>query len=213
MNAAETIIICIILVALGAGAVACFLRGLPRLFMEPSAASVEFGYAESFRRAAPQRTPPPRCRAAPCPNGQHRRHVRLRVTTQREQDLVDTPQQYRRKPIAIEAIQYQPGPAGNCAAIATFTGADLLEHADEACDPQTQWYIPTPAGELCINPGDWIIRDAQGTLSTTTPEAFAIAYEPPAEAGTDHPRSLLAMATDVRVYSPDKTAPPTPTTN
>lgn len=83
---------------------------------------------------------------------------------------------YRKKPVVIEAVQYRPGPGGNCAEIARFLGVPN-ECVDETCDKDTEWYIQTLEGEMCANADDWIIRGVQGEFYPCKPDIFAKTYE------------------------------------
>ena len=86
------------------------------------------------------------------------------------------PRTYVKKPVAIEAIRYQPGPGGNCEAVAAFMGEGIV-HDDADCDPDTEWIIPTLEGEMVASPGDWIIRGEQGEFFPCKPDIFEATYE------------------------------------
>ena len=86
---------------------------------------------------------------------------------------------YRKRPVVIEAIKYRPGPGGNCAAVAAFLGVpNECADPDEACDPETEWYIATLEGEMCADAGDWIIRGVKGEFYPCKPDIFEATYEP-----------------------------------
>lgn len=86
-----------------------------------------------------------------------------------------TPTKYRKKPVVIDAIRYQPGPGGNCEAVAAFIGEDIDHDAD--CDPETVWIISTLEGNMSASPGDWIIRGIQGEVYPCKPDIFEATYE------------------------------------
>ena len=84
---------------------------------------------------------------------------------------------FRKKPVIIEAIQYRPGPGGNCDEISAFLGIETEDHDDELCDPDTGWIIFTLEGEMTASAGDWIIRGVSGEHYPCKPDIFALTYE------------------------------------
>lgn len=90
------------------------------------------------------------------------------------------PAKYRKRPVVIEAVQYRPGPGGNCSEIRTFLGG-VARDCDPACDATATWLIPTPEGEMLASPGDWVIRGVSGEFYPYKPDIFAKTYEAVAE--------------------------------
>lgn len=78
---------------------------------------------------------------------------------------------YRKKPVVIEAIQYD----------GTFPLAFLAgeERVRSAGDGSGACEIVTPAGTVIrCEQTDWIVRDANGGLYPLTAEHFSAIYEP-----------------------------------
>lgn len=91
--------------------------------------------------------------------------------------------QYRKKPVVIEAVQWAPEPDdyvfGCCVlpswlrgALERPTGVGALEIREDGCV-----YVATLEGEMCASPGDWIIRGVKGELYPCKPDIFAATYE------------------------------------
>jgi len=79
---------------------------------------------------------------------------------------------YRKKPVAIEAVQWHGDDRNE---------EELLHHLD-GC---TGWHmndegiaIPTLEGEMTASPGDWIIKGVQGEFYPCKPDIFEATYEP-----------------------------------
>ena len=81
---------------------------------------------------------------------------------------------YRKKPVVIEAIRYQPGPGGNCDTIRAFMG---LGAGACYCDHASTWTIPTLEGEMEASPGDYIIRGVKGEFYPCKSDIFEATYE------------------------------------
>ena len=87
-----------------------------------------------------------------------------------------TPKKYRKKPVEIEARQYD----------GTETSAyDLIDWIDQDApgndavhDPNDNSVcIKTLEGVMAAMPGDWIIRGVQGEFYPVKPEIFTATYE------------------------------------
>ena len=78
---------------------------------------------------------------------------------------------YRKKPVVIEAVQWQ-GESNLDEALA-FVGQQR--------EPGVKGYgaiiIPTLEGDMSALPGDWIIRGVQGEHYPCKPDIFAATYE------------------------------------
>jgi len=90
-------------------------------------------------------------------------------------------EQYRKKPVVIEAIQW-PGTKFESAPPQWFRDAMYA-------DPGTPGFvirigdrilIETLEGQVWAQPGDWIIRGVKGELYPCKPDIFAATYEPAA---------------------------------
>ena len=85
-------------------------------------------------------------------------------------------EQYRKKPVVIEAIQYLPHE--NCAEIEAFINGD--GERDEPCTERenAEWAIETLEGTMWAQPGDWVIAGVQGEFYPCKPDIFEATYEP-----------------------------------
>lgn len=102
----------------------------------------------------------------------------------------DAPSHYRKRPVVIEAIRYNP--PHNCEEVWRFLGwawpqDDMLldgYHDDESCDENCPVYIVTLEGDMECSPGDYIIKGVQGEFYPCKPDIFDATYVP-AEEGHD----------------------------
>lgn len=82
---------------------------------------------------------------------------------------------YRKKPVVIEAIQYQR--EENIHAVMDFfgdgNGRELLFDAQK-----NEYFIRTLEGDMYLTKGDWIIRGVKGEYYPCKPDIFAQTYEP-----------------------------------
>ena len=85
-----------------------------------------------------------------------------------------SPMQYRKKPVVIEAIQYQ---IHNVVAVVQFLEGQAFEPGLDGI------VIKTLEGDMTAAPGDWIIKGVQGEFYPCKPDIFAATYEPVEEAG------------------------------
>ena len=85
------------------------------------------------------------------------------------------PTRWRKKPVEVEAIQYQPHK--NCGAVGAFTG---LSDGDYECQESEndEYAIETLEGVMWAQPGDWIIRGVAGEFYPCKNEIFLATYEP-----------------------------------
>lgn len=79
---------------------------------------------------------------------------------------------YRKKPVVIEAVQWQ----------GTHT-MDAVQELAQSCDRAVllrgwQLIIPTLEGDMMANLGDWVIRGVAGELYPCKPDIFEATYEP-----------------------------------
>lgn len=77
------------------------------------------------------------------------------------------PKKYRKKPVAIEAIQFT---GGNINEVSIFVGyADI--------DAQGNFVIDTLEGAMRASVGDYIIKGVQGEFYPCKPDIFEQTYE------------------------------------
>jgi hypothetical protein len=88
---------------------------------------------------------------------------------------------YRKKPIVVEAIQYD---GLNAVEIEEFVGhkieCGISDTAWEAgaAPPVMRLVISTLEGDMLASPGDWIIRGIKGECYPCKPDIFAGTYDP-----------------------------------
>ena len=93
---------------------------------------------------------------------------------------------YRKKPVVIEAIQWQcEGEVDNAEELAAWLKA--VDHDPDLHLIQVgrDLAIKTLEGTMTARPGDWIIRGVAGELYPCKPDIFAATYEPVDEGDTD----------------------------
>ncbi len=78
---------------------------------------------------------------------------------------------FRKKPVVIEAIQFD---GGNVGEIAAAFEADNLSVAWQG----RALIVTTLEGEMRADVGDWIIRGVRGELYPCKPDIFSATYEP-----------------------------------
>jgi hypothetical protein len=78
---------------------------------------------------------------------------------------------YRKKPVVIEAFEYRSGEQRH------EVDADVIAGRVRYPEDGTM-LIKTLEGEMCAQPGDWIIRGVKGELYPCRPDIFVATYEP-----------------------------------
>jgi hypothetical protein len=79
---------------------------------------------------------------------------------------------YRKKPVVIEAEQFQPDKFPWPAGVVPWT-------VDEPRPRDMSWgYINTLEGKMSVIAGDWIITGVKGEIYPCKPDIFAATYEP-----------------------------------
>ncbi len=78
---------------------------------------------------------------------------------------------YRKKPVVIEAVQWN----GTMADVIALVGHDLPTYGRQGQDRSLR--VSVSAGDFECRLGDWIIKDSQGGLHVCNPRAFAATYE------------------------------------
>ena len=76
--------------------------------------------------------------------------------------------QFRKKPVVIQAMQWN-GPPDD---------AELARFAGHWVSIGAEVYITTPEGCMRVSPGDWIIKGVKGEFYPCKPDIFAATYEP-----------------------------------
>lgn len=89
------------------------------------------------------------------------------------------PQRYRKKPVEIEAMQWDGDPASAHPIIqwVNSTGDTAVWREEQACVP-TGIFIRTLEGEMRVSAGDFVIRGVKGEFYPCKPDIFAETYEP-----------------------------------
>ena len=77
---------------------------------------------------------------------------------------------FRKKPIVIEAVRWQPETKEGVAAMLRFVPMPSLVGDDLR--------IKTLEGVMTANPGDWVIKGVAGEFSPCKPDIFEATYEP-----------------------------------
>jgi hypothetical protein len=92
---------------------------------------------------------------------------------------------FRKKPVVIEAFQFQrrnngPVPQPDWFESAVTNNDVILRNTGKFNDPTRPAYceIVTLEGVMTANEGDWIIRGLKGELYPCKPDIFAATYEP-----------------------------------
>ena len=78
-----------------------------------------------------------------------------------------TAQRFRKKPVVIEAIQWD---GDNLDDVYAFTGRGISQHG-------RLLNISTREGTMTASPGDWIIKGVVGELYPCKPDIFKQTYE------------------------------------
>jgi len=79
--------------------------------------------------------------------------------------------QFRKRPVVIEAIQWD---GQNRSEIVAFVGETL----DAAWSVGGFCFINTLEGRMNVSVGDWVIRGVQGEFYPCKPDIFEATYEP-----------------------------------
>lgn len=105
---------------------------------------------------------------------------------------------WRKKPVVIEAMQYQRPEFSNTKYVRAFE--EWLEPLARAAGRWPVTYkghsliIPTLEGDHEAQPGDWIIRGVSGEIYPCKPDIFEKTYEPATNpSGTDLERPIAAV--------------------
>jgi hypothetical protein len=86
--------------------------------------------------------------------------------------------QYRKKPVVIDAVQFDGTPGGACAVFDAFDipGARFQPELDNlACGALL---IPTLNGDVIARRGEYIVRGVRGEFYPCAPDIFHATHEP-----------------------------------
>ncbi len=82
---------------------------------------------------------------------------------------------YRKKPIIIEAVQWNGENAEEVAKLSN--GSRELEFCDDFIEDKPEVKIKTLEGTMTANKNDWIIKGINGELYPCKPDIFEATYE------------------------------------
>lgn len=85
---------------------------------------------------------------------------------------------FRKKPVVIEAVQFDPNVKPWPEGVASW------QSIDPQLEGMSSGFIETLEGRMLVNPGDWIIRGVKGEIYPCKPDIFEATYEP--VAGGNH---------------------------
>ena len=88
-------------------------------------------------------------------------------------DLIDAPRKFRKKPVVIEAMQWD-GSMQSQAEIVTWSDGKV----EGWYDSDYFLSVKTLEGDMKAIKGDWIIRGVKGEYYPCKPDIFAATYEP-----------------------------------
>ena len=92
------------------------------------------------------------------------------------------PKRYRKKPVVIEAMRWEPDRFPEVGAVVGWLMAAGCEiHHPTGLGSTTTLAIRTLEGDMIAQPGDWIIRGVAGEFYPCKPDIFAATYEAVAE--------------------------------
>lgn len=80
---------------------------------------------------------------------------------------------FRKKPVVIEAVKYEPNNGGSWPNTLEWEEA----HEWKQSNILNEIYIPTLEGTMTANEGDWIIRGIKGEFYPCKPDIFEATYE------------------------------------
>ena len=84
-------------------------------------------------------------------------------------------QTFRKRPITIQAVQWDGSIASGEAIAAALPAVSLHAEKDDPRPPRLA--VATLEGVLCARPGDWIIQGVVGEVYPCRPDVFAATYE------------------------------------
>ncbi len=86
---------------------------------------------------------------------------------------------FRKKPVVIEAVQWDGTEAGCQRIKDAFPQLETLAKSGHLTRPEVRyWKIGTLEGGHEVTPGDWIIQGVKRELYPCKPDIFAATYDP-----------------------------------
>lgn len=102
---------------------------------------------------------------------------------------------YRKKPVVVEAVQFDGTPESRQQIIAWTRGSPTPAYVERDADGVRALYIRTLEGNHRVSFGDYVIRGIQGEFYPCKPDIFETTYEP-ADAPSAASASLNAVYTE-----------------
>jgi hypothetical protein len=87
-----------------------------------------------------------------------------------------TAQRFRKKPVEIEAMRFDPATLERAHEIAAWAPGTF---SIEPRDTGLALIVPTKEGAMKASPGDWIIKGIAGEFYPCKPDIFAATYDGP----------------------------------
>jgi len=84
-------------------------------------------------------------------------------------------QKFRKRPLLVDAVTV-PVLVRRSLSVAKWCGGSVVKQASPASQRLAWIQIPTPDGYTRAKPGDWIIRDADGSFHTCRNDIFEDTY-------------------------------------
>jgi len=85
---------------------------------------------------------------------------------------------FRKKPVVIEAIQWDGTKSGKNRITDAFPAIHTLAQSGHLeRDEMYSWEIATLEGKHCVSKGDYIIKGVKGEFYPCKPDIFAATYE------------------------------------
>ena len=90
---------------------------------------------------------------------------------------------YRKKPVVIQAIQWDGTATGIAAIERQFPGINTVarngyQEGHPRENEVTRWEIGTLEGRHIVSPGDYVIRGVKGEFYPCKPDIFVATYDP-----------------------------------
>lgn len=102
---------------------------------------------------------------------------------------MSAPKQYRKKPVVIEAMQFEPFDGRNGREVSEWVGDAFVGSRSHKDGRFFQLSIRTLEGTMTALPGDWLIKGVAGEVYPCKPDIFAATYEPVLCGGTCETRT------------------------
>lgn len=100
--------------------------------------------------------------------------------------------QYRKRPVVIEAMHYDGTPESNRAIIDWTRHSTTRALMGKDADDNPRLVVDTLEGTMAVKPGDYVIRGVQGEHYPCKPDVFEATYEPADAPARDEAAELRA---------------------